>query len=360
MRTESFVVSGFFVVAAAIILADLATAIPAAAAADPTTTCHVRKLETARALNSCRLRVYSNSVKKGTPTDFTKCDAAFSKKWTKVEFIGGVACPTTGDEVDIHDEITTDADIIAALLDDGALPTCGDGIINGREYCDGAAVGPLTCDSYGFTAGILGCDASCRHHDLSNCSGRQSFPATGQTVSYPADLFFDSGQAVNDDGAVQAGSPLNFLDNGDGTITDLNTGLMWEKKSNDGSIHDVDRTYFWSKAGAFTVWDWIGLMNTEDGPGFAGHSDWRLPNRRELDSLVDFSRVDPSVAPVFQTVCTEGCTVTACSCTALADYWSSTTAAVNTTLAWVVEFSRGRGDDRAKSASRAVRAVRMP
>ncbi|MBI5505004.1 MAG: DUF1566 domain-containing protein [Deltaproteobacteria bacterium] len=333
---------------------------PAAGAADPAIACHVRKLETARSYNSCRLRVYSNSVKKGTLTDFTKCDGAFSKKWASAEFVGGLACPTTGDEADIHDEIGVDTDIIAALLSDGALPTCGDGIINGREYCDGANVGPFTCDSYGFTAGTLGCDASCRHHDLSDCSGRQSYPATGQTVSYPADLFFSSGQAVEDDGAVQAGSPLSFLDNGDGTITDLNTGLMWEKKSNDGSIHDLDRTYFWSKAGTYTVWDWLGLMNTEDGAGFAGHNDWRLPNRRELDSLVDFSRVDPSVAPPFQSACPEGCAVTACSCTALADYWSSTTAAVNTSLAWVVEFSRGRADDRAKSTARAVRAVRMP
>jgi len=351
----------FFVAAVAVIVtADLVGAIRAGAAADPAIACHVGKLEAARSFNSCRLKVYSNSVKRSTPTDFTKCDTAFSRKWTRIEFAGGAACPTIGDEVDIHDEVIVDSDIVAALLGDGALPDCGDGIINGREFCDGANVGPFTCASYGFTTGTLGCDSSCRHHDLSGCSGRQSYPATGQIVSYPADLFFESAQPVEDDGAVQAGSPLDFLDNGDGTITDLNTGLMWEKKSNDGSIHDLDRTYFWSKALAVTVWDWLDLVNTEGGTGFAGHSDWRLPNRRELDSLVDFSRIDPAAAPVFQAVCTEGCTVTACSCTATADYWSSTTAAVNPALAWAVEFSRGRADDRGKNTARAVRAVRVP
>jgi hypothetical protein len=46
-----------------------------------------------------------------------------------------------------------------------------------------------------------------------------AFPATGQTTSY----------APGDDGDVQAGAPLSYTDNGDGTITDNNTGRMWEK-----------------------------------------------------------------------------------------------------------------------------------
>jgi hypothetical protein len=39
-----------------------------------------------------------------------------------------------------------------------------------------------------------------------------------------------------------------YVDNGDGTITDSKTGLMWEKLSDDGSIHDWDATYTWADA----------------------------------------------------------------------------------------------------------------
>ena len=46
----------------------------------------------------------------------------------------------------------------------------------------------------------------------------------------------------------EAGAPLRYQDNSDGTITDLNTGLMWEKKSDDGSLHDKDDLYSWSDA----------------------------------------------------------------------------------------------------------------
>src|SRR5438876_6315029 len=67
----------------------------------------------------------------------------------------------------------------------------------------------------------------------------QAFPATGQTTSFHA----------FDDGAMQAGAPLSYTDNGDGTITDENTGLMWEKKSADGNIHDMDTLYTWNEIG---------------------------------------------------------------------------------------------------------------
>lgn len=62
-------------------------------------------------------------------------------------------------------------------------------------------------------------------------------PATGQTTSY----------APGDDGAIKAGAALSYTDNGDGTITDNNTKLMWEKKSNgDGSLDDMDKVYSWT------------------------------------------------------------------------------------------------------------------
>src|SRR6266446_5061606 len=77
------------------------------------------------------------------------------------------------------------------------------------------------------------------------------------------------------------GAPLRYQDNGDGTITDLNTGLTWEKKGSGGDastcltdLHGVNSACTWAQAtGA-----WIDAVNAEGGTGFAGHSDWRLPN----------------------------------------------------------------------------------
>jgi hypothetical protein len=45
------------------------------------------------------------------------------------------------------------------------------------------------------------------------------------------------------DGAAQA---QQFIDNGDGTISDPKTRLTWEKKTADSSVHDVNNTYTWS------------------------------------------------------------------------------------------------------------------
>lgn len=89
-----------------------------------------------------------------------------------------------------------------------------------------------------LTVGRALCTADLTTHgcDANVCS-LQAFPATGQTSSY----------AAGDDGAIKAGAALSYTDNGDGTITDNNTKLMWEKKSNgDGSLHDMNNGYSWA------------------------------------------------------------------------------------------------------------------
>jgi hypothetical protein len=94
-------------------------------------------------------------------------------------------------------------------------------------------------------------------------------------------------------------TPLpRFVDNGDGTVTDNLTTLVWEKKDNlDGTQnlsdpHDADNTYTWSTGApyaengtAFTgfLTDATTGMNVT---GFAGASGWRLPTLAELQSIV--------------------------------------------------------------------------
>ena len=73
------------------------------------------------------------------------------------------------------------------------------------------------------------------------------------------------------DGQAQAGSSLAYVDNGDGTLTDLNTGLTWETKTDDGMVQDKDRTYTFEEAVSLHV----SALNTSMLGGFA---DWRVPN----------------------------------------------------------------------------------
>jgi len=76
----------------------------------------------------------------------------------------------------------------------------------------------------------------------------------------------------------------DFHDNGDGTITDRATGLMWSEADSGKGLN-------WQDALA-----WVQSKNTEK---FLGHSDWRLPNAKELQSVVDYTRI-PASDPLFQ------------------------------------------------------------
>lgn len=111
-----------------------------------------------------------------------------------------------------------------------------------------------------------------------------------------------------------------WIDHADGTISDALTGLMWEKLSDDGSIHDKDTRYSWANATA----EKIALLNATS---FAGHTDWRLPARLELESILDLTigPPGPAVYAAFNQDCAFACTVLTCSCTFTSDwYWSST------------------------------------
>jgi hypothetical protein len=174
---------------------------------------------------------------------------------------------------------------------------------------------------------------------------------------------------------VPTSPPSNFVDNSDGTITDTQTGLMWEKKSNDGSIHDLGNAYTWSSTStaadgtAFTVF--LAGLNTP--PCFAGYCDWRLPTvagstsyptgqAAELESILAAQYPNcttfPCVSAVFNNNCTPGCSVANCSCTQTDYYWSSSTFAGSSNFAWYVLFGNGFAFYDHKPNFYYVRAVR--
>ena len=112
-----------------------------------------------------------------------------------------------------------------------------------------------------------------------------------------------------------------FMDNRDGTIIDQATGLMWMKK-------DSVRTMNWEQA-----------LEYAENLEYAGHDDWRLPNAKELQSIVDYSRAPrasrrsargPAIDPLFDTTVTESW------------YWSSTTHLEHGTASAAVYVCFGR------------------
>ena len=139
------------------------------------------------------------------------------------------------------------------------------------------------------------------------------------------------------------GYGINLLqNNNDGTISDLATGLMWQKSDNSSGVN-------WENA--------LAYIQKQNKVNYLGHNDWRLPSSKELQSIVDYTRspyatnsanVGPAIDPLF-------------SCTAIKNdggkedfpyYWTSTstTSKAGGTYdnAWYMAFGRaedGNGED---------------
>src|SRR5438477_10954359 len=129
--------------------------------------------------------------------------------------------------------------------------------------------------------------------------GSSCFPETGQMTCWDTNGNVIPCAGTGQDGDLRKGAPLSYTDNGNGTVTDNNTGLMWEKLSMDGSVHDVSTTYPWANAFAQHV-------ATLNGTSFAGHTDWRVPNVKELGSNNNFQNIPPTVSPAFNNKCKSG------------------------------------------------------
>jgi Protein of unknown function (DUF1566) len=199
-----------------------------------------------------------------------------------------------------------------------------------------------------------------------NLSMCQAIPKGQRLQTGVVRCFDSSGQQIDctgtkQDGELQKGLARSYTDNGDGTITDNGTGLVWEKLSDDSSIHDKDNKFTWDAAFATKV----ASFNLA---AFAGHTDWRLPNVNELHSLVHYDSFPAiSTAFAFPPFCRPGCTIFTCSCPGggglndRAYYWtSSTSSGSQSHTAWVVDFDFGEVSvlSHSKTNSYRVRLVR--
>ena len=139
-------------------------------------------------------------------------------------------------------------------------------------------------------------------------------PKTGQTTSY----------AAGDDGALEKGVAWpnpRFTDNGNGTVTDNLTGLIWLKNAN----------CFGQKNWATALSDANTLNSGECGlTDGSMEGDWRLPNLREMQSPVDYGQVGPALPGSHPFIGVQSSV-----------YWASTTYAGFPSLAWDVNLNDG-------------------
>ncbi|MEI6753398.1 MAG: DUF1566 domain-containing protein [Paludibacter sp.] len=135
----------------------------------------------------------------------------------------------------------------------------------------------------------IGCNVKANRSD--NLPNISNYPivSTNQTKFYNDSVEISTpvaGSAFYGQNASYPGNKPSYVDNGDGTITDLVTGLMWQQSPDnncDGVInHDDKVSYDAAVSGASKY-------------RLGGHSDWRLPTIKELYSLIEFIGLDPNV-----------------------------------------------------------------
>lgn len=111
---------------------------------------------------------------------------------------------------------------------------------------------------------------------------------TGQGICYDTSNIITcpaEGEAFYGQDAQFTGNTPSYTDNGDKTITDNVTGLVWQQSPDTDGDGDIDATdkLSYEAAGSYC-----------ENLSYAGHTDWTLPTIKQLYSLIDFSGVDPS------------------------------------------------------------------
>lgn len=131
---------------------------------------------------------------------------------------------------------------------------------------------------------------------------------------------------------------------GNGTVTDSTTGLVWDQcaqgLSGAGCATGTANTLDWAAA--------LTAASTANTAAYKGFSDWCLPNKNELESIVKIGSVNPAIdSTVFPATPNE-------------DFWTATTHASSPSNAWTVNFKTGSttGSGNTKTNSNSVRLVR--
>jgi len=148
------------------------------------------------------------------------------------------------------------------------------------------------------------------------------------------------------DGDLQKGTAWpnpRFSDNSDGTVTDNLTGLTWLANANCtdtvGGVEKSDGILTWPNALTWSNSLSSGACGLTDN---SSAGEWRLPNRRELDSLIDLRYSYPPLSNDAGTGQWADNATSAFSGVISEGHWSSSTYANDTDYPWFVDLSDGR------------------
>jgi len=173
---------------------------------------------------------------------------------------------------------------------------------------------------------------------------------------------FDYTKISNSGAALPASAALGSGPNDWACTRDNTTGLIWEVKTNSG-LRNQSHTYTWydsnspdgnpgtaaggscHQSGRCDSEKFIQDVNAN---GLCGHSDWRMPSRKELLSIVDSGRHSPNIDPAFFPNTSSSSSY----------FWSASPYADSSDVAWYVSFSLGYSYYNDRSNDYRVRAVR--
>ena len=156
-------------------------------------------------------------------------------------------------------------------------------------------------------------------------------PDTGITLCYDSTGEIECpspGEPFYGQDAQYTTCPLSYTDNGNGTVTDNNTGLMWQQDLQNISV----------------TWQ-VAVTYCED-LDLGGHTDWWLPDIYDLLSIVHYGRSGPAVDTTYFTEIASG------------NYWSSSSRADDDEQAWYVAFNIGQNSYSGKTSSARVMCIR--
>jgi hypothetical protein len=225
----------------------------------------------------------------------------------------------------------------AALAVPTAQQKCNSARVTAWKKFQSCVDAVLAKDAKGVSFDAFAAHAKCRHKYFAKWAAFQSYA-----------------------GSTCVGT--RFTDNGDQTVTDNLTGLVWEKKDDSGSVHDKDNTYTWSTGAPYkedgTLFSsFLFVLNVST---FGGANGWRVPTLAELQTIVlDFKCKGSGGGPT--------CTCPSSPCvdpaldaanTQALPYWTSSSTISYPFYAWTPGFSNGNVFVFQKFFSQQVRAVR--